>query len=96
MDRMDRTAKALLALVAMGLWGLLLRPLVTSAPPSLAQAPVVAPNRAAPASQDGVAVLEYQTDIVVVAKGKISWWTPRYSGTPVKRTLELRDSRPLP
>ena len=37
-DRTDKTTKMLLALIALALWGLLLRPLFTSAAPAQAQA----------------------------------------------------------
>jgi hypothetical protein len=92
----DRTTKALLALIALALWGILLRPL---AAPQPAQA-----QTARGATGHMPAITSVANDgerIYVVMNGKISMWEstfirPSKKGTPYVRKLILGDVKTLP
>jgi hypothetical protein len=97
---MDRTAKALLALAIVGLWGLLLRPLFMAPLAAEAQIKLSGSGSALGPAPDSPAMVlqggQYGDKVVVSSRGKISVWLVNYDNRARKSTLTLQDTKPLP
>ena len=87
----DRFTRTLLVLIAVALWGLLLRsqpapqPVATRSAPSWAQRPITAP----------LAAEGPQPRFLTISNGKVSIWKVRLSDNG-KDELKLQDSKSLP
>jgi hypothetical protein len=80
----DRTIKALLAVIALALVAIALRPLIAPVP---AQARA-GEQQGASIANGNVAIYGYQHRVVIVGKGKVSGYVIRHDGTLARASTE--------